>query len=63
MNIYVDEIPENCNKCMFMENMSKHWDIDDYCFLNKLSIGRFDKKDKCPLRVSEGENKALKERR
>lgn len=63
MNIFVDELPDNCSKCVFMENMSKHWDVDDYCFLNKLLIGRFEKNDKCPLKVLNHENKTSKQRK
>jgi hypothetical protein len=28
MKIYVDNAPKNCNKCIFKQNMSQHWDLD-----------------------------------
>jgi hypothetical protein len=49
MKIYVDNTPENCNNCIFRHNMSQHWDLDDYCFLNKKSTSRIIMDKDCPL--------------
>lgn len=35
MKVSADNAPENCNNCIYKQNMSKHWDLNDYCFLNK----------------------------
>lgn len=49
MRSYVDDVPENCNNCRFKQIMSKHWDLDDYCLLNKKRIGRIAMDEDCPL--------------
>lgn len=49
MNIYVDEIAKNSSNCLFMHNLSKHWDLEDYCFLNKMIISRINVDRDCPL--------------
>ena len=49
MKIYVDNTPGNCNNCIFRQNMSQHWDLDDYCFLNKKSTSRIIMDNDCPL--------------
>lgn len=49
MKIYVDNTPGNCNNCIFRQNMSQHWDLDDYCFLNKKSTSRIIMDKDCPL--------------
>ncbi len=49
MKIYVDNAPENCNNCIFRQNMSQHLDLDDYCFLNKKSTSRIIMDRDCPL--------------
>lgn len=53
MKIYVDNAPKNCNKCIFKQNMSHHWDLEDYCFLNKKSTSRIIMDKDCPLEVLE----------
>lgn len=54
MKIYVDNAPENCNNCIFGQNMSQHWDIEDYCILNKKSTGTIIMDEDCPLGKLEG---------
>ena len=49
MKIYVDNIPENCNNCIFRQNISQYLDMEDYCFLNKKSISRIIMDQDCPL--------------
>ena len=49
MKIYADNVPENCNNCIYRQNMNRHWDLDDYCFLNKKSISRIIMDEDCPL--------------
>lgn len=40
---------KNCNGCKFKQEMGRHWDLEDYCFLNKISISRMDMEEDCPL--------------
>lgn len=48
MDGYVDA-PENCNGCKFKLEMGRHWELEDYCFLNQKSISRMDLGKDCPL--------------
>lgn len=34
MKNQADGVTENCNYCAFRQNMSQHWDVEDYCQLN-----------------------------
>lgn len=56
MKIYVDNVPENCSNCIFRQDMNMHWDLDDYCFLNKKSISRIIMDENCPLEELEGKD-------
>lgn len=56
MKIYVDNIPGNCNNCIFRQNMSQHWYLDDYCFLNKKSTNRIIMDRDCLLEKLEGKD-------
>ncbi len=49
MKIYVDDVPENCNSCIFRQNMSQHWDLEDYCILNKKGTSTIILDRDCPL--------------
>ncbi len=49
MKVYVDNRPENCNNCIFKQIMSQHWDLEDYCFLNKKHISKINMDEDCPL--------------
>lgn len=49
MKIYVDKVPKNCNGCIFKQNMSRHWELKDYCFLNKKSTDKIIMDKDCPL--------------
>lgn len=42
-------VPKNCNGCNFKQEMGRHWDLEDYCFLNKISISRMHMEEDCPL--------------
>lgn len=53
MKIYVDNVPKNCNNCIFKQNMSQHWDLEDYCFLNKKSTNKIIMDEDCPLKELE----------
>lgn len=48
-------VPENCNGCKFKQEMGRHWELEDYCFLNQISISRIDIKKDCPLWGKEGD--------
>lgn len=41
--------PENCNGCKFKQEMGRHWELEDYCFLNQISINRIDMEKDCPV--------------
>lgn len=49
MKIYVDRKPENCNHCIFNQNVSKYLNVEDYCILNKKNIGTISIDKDCPL--------------
>ena len=49
MRVYVDDVPKNCNDCIFKQNMSQHWDLEDYCFLNKKRMSNIIMDMDCPL--------------
>ncbi len=49
MKISMDRKPENCNHCIYRENVSRYLDLDDYCFLNKKSTSRIIIDKDCPL--------------
>ena len=56
MRIYVDNVPENCNNCIFKQNMSQYFDLEDFCSLNKKHISRIIIGKDCPLEELEGCN-------
>lgn len=56
MKIYADDIAKNCNNCAFRKIMSKHWDLEDYCSLNKKSICKINMDEDCPLEELEDKN-------
>lgn len=49
MRIYVDDAPKNCNNCLFKQVMSQHWDLEDYCLLNKKRMSNIVMDEDCPL--------------
>lgn len=53
MTIYVDDKPGNCNYCTYKRSMSQHWDLEDYCFLNKKRISKIIMDKDCPLKELE----------
>lgn len=55
MRVYVDNVPKNCNKCVFKQIMSQHWDLEDYCLLNRKITSRIIIKKDCPLVESDTE--------
>lgn len=52
MKIYRDRKPENCNHCIYRENVSRCLDLDDYCRKNMKRTGKIDFETDCPLRKS-----------
>lgn len=48
--MYAGNAPGNCNNCIFKQNMSQHWDLDDYCILNKKCTSRIIMDKDCPLK-------------
>ncbi len=60
MRICMDKKPENCNHCIYRENISRHLDLEDYCSLNRKRIGKIDIKTDCPLRKSRIRKRVMK---
>lgn len=60
MKIYVDTLPKNCNYCVFRENMSQHWNLEDYCFLNKKKTSEVVLNEDCPLSKLEDKINGIK---
>ena len=58
MRVYVDNVPKNCNKCAFKKIMSKHWDLEDYCLLNRKITSRIVIEKDCPLVETDTEMKS-----
>lgn len=52
MKICMDRKPENCNYCIYREEMSRHLDLDDYCTKNRKKTGKINIQTDCPLRES-----------
>lgn len=49
MDAHVNNVPENCNGCVYKEMVSRHWELEDYCALNKINISRMVMEEDCPL--------------
>lgn len=41
--------PENCNHCAYKENISQHWELEDYCKRINQKLSRIDIEKDCPL--------------
>ncbi len=52
MKIYMDRKPENCNHCIYREEWSRYFDLDDYCTKNGKRAGKINIQTDCPLRES-----------
>ena len=42
--------PANCNHCSYREEVSRYFDLEDYCSRNMKCISRIDMGMDCPLR-------------
>lgn len=49
MSKYVNNKPRNCNHCVFRQDISQHWDKEDYCLLSMKRTSRIDINKDCPL--------------
>lgn len=49
MKIHMDRKPENCNHCIYREELSRHLDLDDYCAKSMKRTGRINMDIDCPL--------------
>lgn len=54
MKICMSEKPENCNHCIYREEISRHFDLDDYCSKIMKRTGEINMGIDCPIR-KEGE--------
>lgn len=52
MKTYANRKPENCNHCIYRENVSRYLDLDDYCRKNMKRTRKIDFERDCPLRKS-----------
>lgn len=49
MKTNMDRKPENCNHCIYRENVSRYFDLDDYCSKNMKHTSKIIMDDDCPL--------------
>lgn len=56
MKIYSGRKPENCNHCIYKEDVSVHLDLEDYCCKNMKRISKIDMDMDCPLEKLEDKN-------
>lgn len=50
MKIYADRKLENCNHCIYRENVSRYLDLDDYCSKIMKQTSEINVSIDCPLR-------------
>ena len=60
MKINIYRKPENCNHCIYRENVSRYLDLDDYCSKNMKRTGRINIDTDCPLRESRTRKHTMK---
>ena len=48
----MDIKPKNCNHCIYRENVSRYFDLEDYCSRNMKHISKINMETDCPLRES-----------
>lgn len=53
MDGYLHIIPKNCNDCAYKQMVSRHWELEDYCMLNKKKIREIVMDEDCPLGKTE----------
>lgn len=52
MKIYMDREPRDCNHCIYREEWSRYFDLDDYCTKSMKRTGKINMQTDCPLRES-----------
>ena len=52
MEAYMDIKPNNCNHCIYRENVSRCFDLEDYCTRNMKPTSKINMETDCPLRKS-----------
>ncbi len=52
MGVHMDIKPENCNHCIYRENVSRYFDLEDYCSRNMKHTRKINMETDCPLRRS-----------
>ncbi len=57
---HMDWKPENCNHCIYREEVSRHLDLEDYCSLNRKRTGKIDIGTGCPLRKPRTRKRVMK---
>lgn len=53
MGKHIVDISKDCNHCNYRDNLSRHWDVEDFCSLNQKKISKINIKQDCPLRIPE----------
>lgn len=56
----MDRVSENCNHCIYREELSRHFDLEDYCSLNRKRTGKIDIGTDCPLRKPRTRKRVMK---
>lgn len=56
MKICMDKKPENCNHCIYRENVSRYLELEDYCSKNMKHMSKIIMDIDCPLRKLEGKD-------
>ncbi len=49
MKINMDKKPENCNHCIYRKDVSRYYDLDDYCSKNMKHTSKIIMDEECPL--------------
>lgn len=52
MKINVDMKSRDCNHCIYRKDVSRHFDLDDYCSKNMKRTGEINIDTDCPLKES-----------
>ena len=60
MDIYVDRKPENCNHCIYKKDVSRYFDLDDYCSKNMRHTSKINMETDCPLRKAKVKKHSIK---
>lgn len=49
----MDNTHKSCNYCTYRRNLSRHWELEDYCSMIKKEISKINMEEDCPLKNKE----------